>query len=1326
MVNIVFQTHFDLNLRQLRILDQTNYASQGISLSDVAGNITVNSPRGIIHQGANYTDLIPNTSLYSIYINLPQNEQGFVRPGTYTITYSVKQTSTLQVVSTTNAYTYSFIIPEIVLTQTPDGYNSTFTSSDDTDYGITTSIVRTHTVTPPSGSGLSTISNSSQLISYPPNIWSGLWSSTLHSVLIYTMSDGLILNLTLDNTSSPTTIFAYNVDMNVIRRYIESLRLDYYTWININRSKAEKIENRILLLGMAYEEYDQALYYNDLTTAYTTAVDIVSQLNDYVTLADTVQINPFNPQDSGGGGHAPVSISSSSYGASISGAQVLSFSLANSSHGGMMPLLSGNSTDYLGGDGSWHSFSVGNIYALKADFTDYDHVRAITNTNITNWSAAFGWGNHASAGYALLANIYTQTQLQTSGQSSVHWDNITNKAAFFDGTWSSLSGKPTFSAVATSGQYNDLSGKPTIFDGTWSSLSGKPTFSTVATSGLYSDLLGLPTLFSGSFVDLSSKPTTLLGYGISDAMNISSAANSITSIQMTGWDTAVVNSHIHANLSILNTIINTGSGSDFLADDGTYKSITFSGISDTQVIFTDGTAISGNANFLFNKITNYLSIPYIKASEIDFGDNTVNVKRTSNDIVFTDQHFSKTLSQLVGGATNYWTTITGGIYYTDYVGVNNPSSLTAPLTVLGNINADNFDSNYFQYSNSNLLLGPSAGALETSNRKLYIADTNTGFPLIYGEFDTSKLQFNADVYIQGSKTLNFSSSVTRVFWTSGDNLTFQDAIANSGNAVTLTSLIDGTYNALKSDFTDYTSVKTITSGNKTTWNKSSVIVTGGSSTSFLAADGSYHTVSSGGVTPTDNIFKWDAGSSYYRPYTDKTEAGGVSSGGKWYLGTSTVTNTNRINFDGTIYPYGVLAIGTISGSTASFNDAVFSNTVTSQVFQNTFGANLLLNCSATSGTAFKFDTFHTLTSGMYVAKFSNNSTNEVSIDYLGNINIPTGAIFSINGTSILHNPLTIGTANGLSLATQVLSMALSSTSTTGALSSTDWNTFNNKKPLQATGLTFNPSSNVIFDKDYQYNSYTVSSNITITASTIGGVALNSVELSLVGDGSHTVSFSGCTADSSSGSFDHTLGAVNRVSLFFDGTTIWYNIPNVVIVEPYLGIPSVNGYVLSSTTTGTRSWVAMSGGSSYIVLKNFYTNVSTSGIFETDLYSYNIPANTLTNNGDKLVFYIYYDVGSSPTGCEFKVYFGGINASDVAIDPSGVGGAIEHKISIIRVSSTVCRVASGIFGLTTSSSIFQYDELTSMDFTISNILKVTGMCATSTITAKFGYIEYKPA
>lgn len=52
----------------------------------------------------------------------------------------------------------------------------------------------------------------------------------------------------------------------------------------------------------------------------------------------------------------------------------------------------------------------------------------------------------------------------------------------------------------------------------------------------------------------------------------------------------------------------------------------------------------------------------------------------------------------------------------------------------------------------------------------------------------------------------------------------------------------------------------------------------------------------------------------------------------------------------------------------------------------------------------------------------------------------------------LHDPVTIGTANGLSLIGQQLSLGLSSSTTNGALSSVDWNTFNNKYN-QPTGIT---------------------------------------------------------------------------------------------------------------------------------------------------------------------------------------------------------------------------------------------------------------------------------
>jgi len=62
----------------------------------------------------------------------------------------------------------------------------------------------------------------------------------------------------------------------------------------------------------------------------------------------------------------------------------------------------------------------------------------------------------------------------------------------------------------------------------------------------------------------------------------------------------------------------------------------------------------------------------------------------------------------------------------------------------------------------------------------------------------------------------------------------------------------------------------------------------------------------------------------------------------------------------------------------------------------------------------------------------------------------------IETTTSVHDAVTLGTANGLSLSGQQLSLGLASTSTTGALSSTDWNTFNNKQ--STISLTTNNNS----------------------------------------------------------------------------------------------------------------------------------------------------------------------------------------------------------------------------------------------------------------------------
>ena len=95
-----------------------------------------------------------------------------------------------------------------------------------------------------------------------------------------------------------------------------------------------------------------------------------------------------------------------------------------------------------------------------------------------------------------------------------------------------------YAKTAKTADYNDLTNKPSLFDGAWTSLTGKPSFATVATSGSYNDLLNRPTLFDGSWSGITAKPTTLTGYGITDAMSISHAANNITTSNINNWNSA--------------------------------------------------------------------------------------------------------------------------------------------------------------------------------------------------------------------------------------------------------------------------------------------------------------------------------------------------------------------------------------------------------------------------------------------------------------------------------------------------------------------------------------------------------------------------------------------------------------------------------------------------------------------------------------------------------------------------------------------------------------------------------------------------------------------
>jgi len=129
-----------------------------------------------------------------------------------------------------------------------------------------------------------------------------------------------------------------------------------------------------------------------------------------------------------------------------------------------------------------------------------------------------------------------------------------------------------------------------------------------------------------------------------------------------------------------------------------------------------------------------------------------------------------------------------------------------------------------------------------------------------------------------------------------------------------------------------------------------------------------------------------------------------------------------------IKSFGSNALQVASDGAGSFPTVIrniTSNSLISGGF-NHFGFNNLNNIYFSKGSG-------SFNAGVFA--FNNTSTRTYTLpDSTGTLAL----------TSQLHDPVTLGTANGLSLSGQVLSLGLASGSVNGALSSTDWATFNNK------------------------------------------------------------------------------------------------------------------------------------------------------------------------------------------------------------------------------------------------------------------------------------------
>jgi hypothetical protein len=201
-------------------------------------------------------------------------------------------------------------------------------------------------------------------------------------------------------------------------------------------------------------------------------------------------------------------------------------------------------------------------------------------------------------------------------------------------------------------------------------------------------------------------------------------------------------------------------------------------------------------------------------------------------------------------------------------------------------------------------------------------------------------------------------------------------------------------------------------------------------------------------------------------------------------------------------------------------------------------------------------------------------------------------------TAARHNAVTIGTANGLSLSTQVLSLGLASTSTTGALSSTDWNTFNNKTSNTGTVTSVGLSS-ATSGVTIGSTPITTSGTITLAIATASGSQqglLSSTDWTTFNNKQNALT-NPVTGTGTTNYLPKFTGAstIGNSQIFDNGTTVFIN----AITAPALGSPeffvkmgtanSYEGILVASSSNNNVIAIAHTGSLGLIT-----TNYGTSG------------------------------------------------------------------------------------------------------------------------------------
>ena len=188
---------------------------------------------------------------------------------------------------------------------------------------------------------------------------------------------------------------------------------------------------------------------------------------------------------------------------------------------------------------------------------------------------------------------------------------------------------------------------------------------------------------------------------------------------------------------------------------------------------------------------------------------------------------------------------------------------------------------------------------------------------------------------------------------------------------------------------------------------------------------------------------------------------------------------------------------------------------------------------------------------------------------------------------------------------------------------------------------------------------------------------------------------------------------------------------------YTDIQTNSNGIALITPTGPSTQVKTGAAGRYAgvggTIADFHTDAGNSGSSVTDLYSYTVPANTMNNTDDKLVFKYVGTFANSTSERTLTVSFDGAEVFTTGEIDITETASWTVEGWIVRISNSTVRVYTEFKGMGPSFVALtnNWIELTSVSLDNTSILKITGQAtggaaASDHIIARQGTIEWKPA